>query len=78
MTAGMVNNDDRRVVTACSLAGSLSLVRALNSVGRFLRMMDRNAKATFDAIAIFAARVVSSFVMVATFRLPSVEAYATP
>ena len=39
----------------------------------YLRM-DRNEKATLDPIAMMAALVVSSLLMLSTLRLPSVEA----
>ena len=58
-TKGMVNKQERRVVTACSLAGS-KLVRCLKSLGKFLRRMERMAKATLDPIASLAALVVKS------------------
>ena len=61
------------VVTANSLEGS-RFVRPLKSGERFFRTIDLMQKAKFEAIAILAALVVSSFDMVATFMFPRVEA----
>lgn len=50
----------------------------LKSFDKFFLAMDRRANAMFPIIAITAVVDVSSFDIVATSSLPSVDAYATP
>lgn len=80
---------ERMIETACSFSG-VRFVFALKSVERSFFAMERNEKDTFDPMAILnkhiihyecrriwtymAARVVSSFFIVAIFKFPSVEA----
>ena len=64
---GSISKNENKVVTACSFAGS-KLVRDLKSLGKFFLKMDRSEKPTFEIIAIFAANVVNSLLIVATFN----------
>ena len=64
---GSISKNENKVVTACSLAGS-RLVLDLKSLGKFFLRIDRSEKPTFDVIAILAAKVVNSLLIVATFN----------
>ena len=74
---GKVSKREMKVVTACSFAGS-NFVRDLKFEGKFFRKIDLIAKAKLEHMAILAAFVVSSLLMLLKFRFPSVDAYATP